>query len=98
MTRRLDSSNSITAENTPLEFPCVFPIKVMMISSNQGREEVFEVVASHVEFDPDRDVRQRPSRSGRYESVTISVRVESREQLERIYVDVRRLDVVVMTL
>jgi len=98
MTKRLDSSTSITAENTPLEFPCVFPIKVMMMRSDRAREEVLETVSAHVEFDPAGDVRQRPSRTGRYESVTISVRVDSREQLESIYGDVRRLDAVVMTL
>lgn len=98
MARRLDSSTSITAENTPLDFPCVFPIKVMLISSDTARKEVLETVSAHVEFDPSGDVRQRPSRNGRYESVTISVRVQSREQLERIYGDVRRLDAVVMTL
>jgi len=98
MIKRLDSSNSITAENTPLEFPCLFSIKVMMISSNEAREEVFEAVSAHVEFDLASDVRQRPSRNGRYESVTISVRADSREQLERIYMDVRQLDAVVMTL
>ncbi len=98
MARRLDSSNSITAENTPLEFPCIFPIKVMMLSSDQAREDVLSTVSNHVGFDPQRDVRQRPSRSGRYESVTITVQVESREQLERIYLDVKGIDAVVMTL
>lgn len=98
MTKGLDSSNSITAENTPLEFPCIFPIKVMMRSSAQARDEVLETVNSHVKFDSARDVRRRPSRNGRFESVTITVHVESRAQLEQIYMDVRRLDAVVMTL
>jgi putative lipoic acid-binding regulatory protein len=98
MARRLDSSNSITAENTPLEFPCVFPVKVMLISSDGARRDALETVSAHVGFDAERDVRRRASRNGRYESVTISVRVESREQLEGIYRDLRRLEAVVMTL
>ncbi len=98
MTKPLDSSRQITAENTPLEFPCEFPIKAMLQSCDQARASVLEVVSGHVSFDPEQDVRCRPSRNGRFESVTISVRVESREQLERIYVDVRKIDAVVMML
>jgi len=70
----------------------------MMLSSDEARKAVLSTVSSHVAFDPEHDVRQRPSRSGRYESVTISLRVASREQLERIYIDVKKLDAVVMTL
>ncbi|OAB61906.1 hypothetical protein AY599_07100 [Leptolyngbya valderiana BDU 20041] len=88
----------MTAENTPLEFPCHFPIKAMVRASDQARAEVLDVVSSHVGFDPERDVRRRASRNGRFESVTISVRVESRQQLERIYIDVRKLDAVLMML
>jgi putative lipoic acid-binding regulatory protein len=95
---RLDSSGTITSENTPLEFPCEFPIKAMVRSSAEARAEVLEVVAGHVSFDPELDVRRRASRNGRFESVTISVRVDSRQQLERIYIDVRKLDAVVMML
>jgi putative lipoic acid-binding regulatory protein len=98
VTDRPDSSTTITAENTPLEFPCEFPIKAMVRSSERARIEVLDVVAGHVSFDPERDVRRRASRNGRFESVTISVRVESRQQLERIYIDVRKLDAVVMML
>jgi len=98
VTKRLDSSNSITAENTPLDFPCEFPIKAMVHSTEQARSAVFGAVAEHVSFDVDNDVRRRPSRNGRFESITISVKVESRGQLERIYGDIRSLDVVLMTL
>ncbi|AKS40623.1 YbeD family protein [Wenzhouxiangella marina] len=91
-------AETITSENTPLEFPCDFPIKAMIRTSEAARDAVLSVVEEHVEIHRGRDVRSRASRNGRYESLTISVRVDSRDQLERIYADVRALDAVLMML
>ncbi len=88
----------IDADNTPLEFPCTFPVKAMVRTGEQGREAVLETVARHAEFSSRHDVRSRASRNGRFESITIEVRATSREHLETIYAEVRELDVVVMVL
>lgn len=81
-----------------LDFPCAFPIKAMVRSAPAARQAVLSEVARHVRFDPDADVRYRPSRNGRYESITITVQVESRDQLESLYQALRQLDVVKMML
>jgi hypothetical protein len=49
-------------------------------------------------FSKDDDVSVRLSRNGSYKSITITVRVHSRDHLEAIYQDLRALDSVVMTL
>ncbi|MDM7457256.1 MAG: DUF493 family protein [Tepidimonas sp.] len=70
---------------TPLRFPCRFPIKVM-----GAHVDGFLSAVAHVarQFDPDFDetcVEQRISRGGRYLGLTITVQVTSREQLDELY-------------
>ncbi len=88
----------INADNTPLEFPCRFPVKAMVRRSDGAQKAVLEVVEQHVEISRSDDVRVRPSRNGKYESITVTVNVDSREHLERIYAEIQALDVVVMML
>jgi putative lipoic acid-binding regulatory protein len=40
----------------------------------------------------------RPSRNGRFQSITVEVEVDSRPTLEAVYARLRELDIVVMTL
>lgn len=72
-------------EQSLIEYPCHFPIKVM------GRHvEGFAAAIAQlaIEFDPDFDtasMEHRPSSSGTYLGLTITVRVTSREQLDELY-------------
>lgn len=81
-----------------LAFPCRYPIKAMVRTSAQARNAVLSAVAKHTEFCHRDDVRVRPSRNGRFESITVTVTANSREHLEGIYAEVRALGVVVMML
>ncbi|MGY6555311.1 MAG: YbeD family protein [Wenzhouxiangella sp.] len=81
-----------------LEFPCAYPVKVMIEKTAAARREVLAVAAAHAPFSLSGDVRYRPSRNDRYESITITVQVESRSQLEGLYGALRALKVVKMTL
>ena len=88
----------IDASDTALEFPCRYPVKAMVYTSDQARRAVLEAIAEHSDFSEKTDVRSRPSRNGRFESITVTVTARSREHLETIYTEVRALDEVVMTL
>lgn len=79
-----------------LVFPCQYPVKVM--SEAGAKTTILALVESHVEFCPDQGVRIRPSRNGRFEAITVTVEAQSREQLEGLYADLRRLDAVKMML
>jgi uncharacterized protein len=73
------------AEPSPLAFPCDFPIKVMGRKQPGFAQAVAEVVRRHApDFDP-ATIEMRPSRQGRYLSVTCIVRATSREQLDALY-------------
>jgi putative lipoic acid-binding regulatory protein len=81
-----------------LEFPCAYPIKAMVRTSAEARRAVLSAVARHSDFSHREDVRVRPSRNGRFESITVTIQAASRAHLEAVYEDVRALDAVVMTL
>ncbi|HSH27911.1 MAG TPA: DUF493 domain-containing protein [Wenzhouxiangella sp.] len=84
--------------DSPLEFPCRWPVKAMVQAGEDALREVLSVIARHAELPDDGDVRIRPSRHGRYESITVVVQAQSRRHLEIIYGELRALEAVKMTL
>ena len=70
-----------------LAFPCDFPIKVMGLSRQGFAQAIIEVVKIHSpDYDP-ASVEMRSSREGKYLSLTITVKAESRGQLDALYRD-----------
>ncbi|MFM0738329.1 DUF493 family protein [Paraburkholderia xenovorans] len=68
-----------------LEFPCDFPIKVMGKSHPEFAETIVTVVRQFdSEVDPER-IETRPSSGGNYTGLTVTVRATSRAQLDDIY-------------
>ena len=80
-----------------LEFPCRLPIKAMGRSDQEFSARVAEVVGRHATVEADA-VRVRDSRAGNFQSVTITVDVDSRERMEAIYRDLAALEEVLWTL
>jgi len=68
---------------SPLEFPCDYPVKVMGKRTPGFRAAMLEVLND--EAGVALEVAERPSRDGTYVSLTVTLKVGSREQLERIY-------------
>ena len=73
------------AEGSPLAFPCDFPIKVMGRKQPGFAQGVIDVVLRHAPDFDSATLEMRPSRQGRYLSVTCVVRATSREQLDALY-------------
>lgn len=75
----------MTEEETLLQFPCRFPLKVMGDGTTQFRQAVEDCVARH---QSDADTVEwvfRPSRSGTYLGITVTFTAHSREQLDALY-------------
>ncbi len=75
----------IPPEQSLIEYPSAFPIKVMGARVD-GFVEAIVAVAQ--QFDPGFDpatVEQRPSRGGKYLGLTITITATSREQLDELY-------------
>lgn len=88
----------LLAEGSLLDFPCEFPIKVMGRKAPGFAQSVTEIVRRHApDFDP-ATVEMRPSRQGRYLSVTCVLRATSRAQLDALYQELCDHPAVVMVL
>jgi putative lipoic acid-binding regulatory protein len=75
----------IPPEQSLIEYPSQFPIKVMG-ANVEGFAEAIVMVAQ--QFDPGFDagsVERRPSKAGNYLGVTITITATSREQLDELY-------------
>ena len=75
------------AEDTLLEFPNDFPIKIMGEASDEFRSLAIGIVSRHFgDLDPTR-IEERPSKGGKYLGLTITVRAESKAQLDAVYME-----------
>jgi len=88
----------MSQEETFLEFPCEFPIKVMGRSDVDLHALVMELVGKHVPELSEQDITRRDSRQGNYVSLTVTVTATSKAQLDRIYLELNASDAVLMTL
>lgn len=74
------------AENdTLIEFPCQFPIKVMGETREDFAETIVAVIKEHLPDFHAGLVEMRASSGGRYVSLTCNVYVTSKPQLDDIY-------------
>jgi putative lipoic acid-binding regulatory protein len=88
----------MASEVSLLVFPCDFPLKVLGHAHAGYAPAVTEVVRRHApDFDP-ATVDMRPSRGGKYMSVTCVIRAISREQLDTLYRELCDHPMVVMVL
>ncbi len=79
-----------------LEFPCFYTFKVFGRSSSAFAGRVTEILGATLGAIPLDSVKVRESAHGRYLSVSVYVRVDSRQQLERIYSDLRQEEEVLL--
>lgn len=75
----------IPPEQSLIEYPSLFPIKVMGKAHADFAQHLTELVR---QFDPEFDastVEMRPSKNGNYIGLTFTVNATSREQLDALY-------------
>lgn len=75
----------IPPEQSLIEYPCHFPIKVMGAQVDGYVAAMVHIARS---FDPTFDestIEHRPSKGGNYLGLTLSVYVTNREQLDELY-------------
>lgn len=83
---------------TLLDFPTPFPIKVMGRRDGGFAQSVMEIVLKHApDFEP-ATMEMRPSRQGKYLSLTVTIEARSREQLDALYQELCDHPSVVMVL
>jgi putative lipoic acid-binding regulatory protein len=72
-------------QETLLEFPCDFPLKVMGVRSDDFAQTVVDIVLKHAPDYRAETVEMRLSGSGTYLSVTCTIRAVCKAQLDALY-------------
>lgn len=85
-------------DESPLEFPCKFPVKAMGRADQDFDALVVELVRRHAPDFNDATVKTRLSSGGRYISVTVTILARNREQLDNIYRELTAHDQVLVAL
>jgi putative lipoic acid-binding regulatory protein len=81
----METTMTIPPEQSLIEYPTDFPIKVMGSNVDGFADAILHVARS---FDPGFDattLEVRPSKGNKYLGLTVTVRVTDREQLDELY-------------
>ena len=85
-------------DKEPFQFPCSYPLKVMGANTNEFYAAVSSVIEKYIDKNSDLTYHARTSSGGKYLSVTATFKAESRKQLDDIYSELNRHELVLMTL
>jgi len=83
-----------------IEYPSDYLFKAMCktIDGVNVADQIRDLVLTIVTQEALLDVRGNRSRTGKFESVSLSIRLQNREQLEAVYAAIANAPMVVMTL
>ena len=76
---------SDATDESLLEFPCRFPIKMMGRDSEHFRRVAIELVETHAGKIPEDSITESSSSNGNFVSITVTIDAQSQEQLDNIY-------------
>ena len=74
-------------QETLFEFPCEFPVKAMGKSGEALEVAVLDIMSRHVPDLPEGAVKFRQSGNGKYTSITITFSAQSKDHLDKIYME-----------
>ncbi len=81
-----------------IEYPCEFPIKIMGNARAGFAQSMLEVVSRHAADFDGATMAMKPSKHGKYLSITCTINATSREQLDALYQELCDHPMVVMVL
>jgi putative lipoic acid-binding regulatory protein len=74
-------------EETLLEFPCDFPIKLMGKNTDEFAALAKSLVEQHAGTVDDNAIKSSVSKNNRFVSLTITITAHNKQQLDSIYQD-----------
>lgn len=85
-------------EDSPLQFPCEYPLKVMGANDPSFRERMRAVIAGELGTGQPSHVAERLSANAKFVSLTCTVTVQTRDQLDGLYRALHATGLVLMAL
>lgn len=92
------TKQSPPSDGTLLTFPCDFPLKIFGLASDEFEIATLSIIRKHVPNFTDQALHARASKQGKYLALTITVHVESKEQLDQLYIDLSSSPHILMVL
>ncbi len=93
-----EKENPTTAEPEGMTYPCRFRVRAMGLDQDDFDALVVEIIRRHCPDIHEGAVSIRPSKNGKYISVSVDIEAQSREHLDAIYDDLTAHDRVLMRL
>ncbi len=85
-------------EESLIEFPCEFPVKVMGTAIPEFHSTIDKIAKKH---DPEfisEETKQKVSKTGKYVSLTLNIHAKDKIQLDAIYQDLTDSELVLWAL
>ena len=73
------------SEDSLLEFPCEFPVKVMGANTAEFEAAIVMISRQHIPDLGEAAISSAQSRTGKYVSITITFTATSRPQIDNLY-------------
>ena len=88
----------VTENGSPFDFPCDIPVKVFGRNEAEFRTAVLAIVRGRFPDFHESAMTERASRENRFLSITVTVWVESRAQIDALYTELTGHDAILMVL
>ena len=75
----------MTNKKTLIEFPCMFPIKIIGNNTPNFENEIINIAQEHDPSLMRNQVRTQLSNEGKYRSLSITVNVQDQQSLDALY-------------
>ena len=98
MASKFPPEQQASERETLLEFPCRFPVKAMGRDEDDFEALVTDIILAQAQIYIGERVTTKPSGSGKYISVTVTIEAHSKDQLDRIYQDLTDCEHVLVAL
>ncbi len=92
------AKNSKANEETLINFPERFPIKIFGQDEECFHDTVRSIIDKHVETEHLIEIRQNTSKNARFAALTVILMAQNQAQLDAIYIDLSACEYVKMAL
>jgi putative lipoic acid-binding regulatory protein len=88
----------IQEKETLLKFPCSLPIKIIGKKSDEFETTVLQIFRNHFSNLKENCLEQKNSSKGTYLAMTVTVDADSKEQLDKLYLELTACPLVLWAL
>ncbi len=85
-------------KTTLIEFPCLFPVKIIGVNSPLFIEEIKQITIKHFPDFEEKNIEQKLSKKNNYFALTVTVQAQNQEMLDAFYQEITKHEHVRMVL